>query len=95
MRSKILLGLLSFSAALAYSPAIANACAVCWAGDGGPIEEAFNWSVLFLMATPYAVVGSIAGWLFYTYRRSAAKREENAATQPLGHLALNPEESGR
>jgi hypothetical protein len=95
MRAKILLGLLSFSAALAYSPAIANACAVCWAGDGGPIEEAFNWSVLFLMATPYAVVGSIAGWLFYTYRRSAAKRERNAATQPLGHLALNPEESGR
>ena len=27
------------------------------------------------MATPYAVVGSIAGWLFYAYRRSAAKRE--------------------
>jgi hypothetical protein len=95
MRPKILLGLLSFSAALAYSPAIANACAVCWAGDGGPIEEAFNWSVLFLMATPYAVVGSIAGWLFYSYRRSAAKRERNAATQPLGHLALNPEESRR
>ena len=95
MRPKILLRLLSVSAALAYSPAIANACAVCWAGDGGPIEEAFNWSVLFLMATPYAVVGSIAGWLFYTYRRSAAKRERNAATQLLGHLALNPEESGR
>jgi nicotinamide riboside transporter PnuC len=95
MKSKILLGLLIFSAALAYSPAIANACAVCWAGDGGPIEEAFNWSVLFLMATPYAVVGSIAGWLFWTYRRSAAKRESNAATEPLGHLALNPEESGR
>ena len=95
MRRKILIGLLSFSAVLAYSPAIANACAVCWAGDGGPIEEAFNWSVLFLMATPYAVVGSIAGWLVYTYRRSAAKRERDAATQPLGHLALNPEESGR
>ena len=95
MRVKILLGLLSVSAALAYSPAIANACAVCWAGDGGPIEEAFNWSVLFLMATPYAVVGSIAGWLFYTHRRSVAERERNAATQPLGHLALNPEENGR
>ena len=95
MKPKILLGLVSVSTALIYSPAIANACAVCWAGDGGPIEEAFNWSVLFLMATPYAVVGCIAGWLFYTHRRSAAKRERNEATQPLGHLALNPEESGR
>jgi len=95
MKPKILLGLVGVSTALIYSPAIANACAVCWAGDGGPIEEAFNWSVLFLMATPYAVVGSIAGWLFCTYRRSAAKRERNEATQPLGHLALNPEERGR
>jgi hypothetical protein len=95
MKPKILLGLVSVSTALIYSPAIANACAVCWAGDGGPIEEAFNWSVLFLMATPYAVVGSIAGWLFCTYRRSAAKRERNESTQPRVHLAWNPEESGR
>jgi hypothetical protein len=95
MRSKILLGLLSVAAALAYSPAIANACAVCWTGDGGPIEEAFNWSVLFLMATPYAVVGSIAGWLVYSYRRSAAKQQRNEIAQPLVHLAWNPEESGR
>ena len=95
MRSKVLLGLLSVFAALACSPAIANACAVCWAGDGGPIEEAFNWSVLFLMAMPYAVVGSIAGWLAYSYRRSAAKQHRNEVAQPLGHLAWNPEESGR
>ena len=95
MKSKILLSLVSASIALIYSPAIANACAVCWAGDGGPIEEAFNWSVLFLMATPYAVVGSIAGWLFYTYRRSAVKREKSEALQLRVHLGLNPEESGR
>ena len=95
MRSKVLLGLLSVFAALACSAAIVNACAVCWAGDGGPIEEAFNWSVLFLMAMPYAVVGSIAGWLAYSYRRSAAKQQTNEVAQPLGHLAWNPEESGR
>jgi heme/copper-type cytochrome/quinol oxidase subunit 2 len=95
MKPKMLLGLVSASTALIYSPAVANACAVCWAGDGGPIEEAFNWSVLFLMATPYAVVGSIAGWLFYTHRRLAARRKKNDATQPRVHLAWNPEESGR
>jgi hypothetical protein len=95
MKPKILLGLVSASAAIIYSPAFANACAVCWAGDGGPIEEAFNWSVLFLMAAPYTVVGSIVGWLVYRYRRSAAKRERNEAVQPRVHLAWNPEESGR
>ena len=95
MKLKILLSFLSASTALIYIPAIANACAVCWGGDGGPAQDAFNWSVLFLMAAPYTVVGSVAGWLFYTYRRSAAKREKNEAIQPLVHLALNPEESGR
>ncbi|HEY7317125.1 MAG TPA: hypothetical protein VIE89_06095 [Candidatus Binatia bacterium] len=95
MQRKIFLGLGSASVALIYSPAIANACAVCWAGDGGPIEQAFNWSVLFLMAAPYAVVGSIAGWLFYSHRRSAPKREKAEPVQPLVQLALNPEESGR
>jgi heme/copper-type cytochrome/quinol oxidase subunit 2 len=95
MKPKTWLAVVSASTALIYSPAIANACAVCWAGDGGPIEEAFNWSVLFLMATPYAVVGSIVGWLVYSYRRSAAKRERNEAIAPQVHLAWNPEEPGR
>ena len=86
MKPQILLGLISASTGLIYVPAIANACAVCWAGDGGPIEEAFNWSVLFLMATPYAVVGSIAGWLVYSYRRSVVKQQRNEIAQPLVHL---------
>ena len=95
MKVKILLGLISVSTGLLYVPAIANACAVCWAGDGGPVENAFNWSVLFLMAAPYTVVGSIAGGLFLAYRHSVAKQGKNEAVQPLVQLALNPEESGR
>lgn len=90
MKLKPLLGLIGVFALLVYLPAVANACAVCWAGDGGPTDNAFNWSVLFLMAAPYTVVGSIAAWLFCTCRRSAAKRAENEAKQPPVHLALNP-----
>ena len=95
MNPKILLGLISASTGLIYVPAIASACAVCWAGDTGPTADAFNWSVLFLMAAPYTVVGSIAGWLFFTYRRSAVKRKKSEAVQPLIHLTWNSEESGR
>lgn len=95
MNPKISLGLISASTGLIYVPAIANACAVCWGGDTGPTADAFNWSVLFLMATPYTVVGSIAGWLFFTYRRSAVKRKKSEAVQPLVHLTWNSEESGR
>lgn len=52
-------------------PIVAQACAVCWIGASSPEDptsQAFNWSILFLMAMPYAIVGVIAGWLFYLYR---------------------------
>ncbi len=32
---------------------------------------AFNWSILFLMAAPYAIVGALGGWIFYRYRRGS------------------------
>jgi len=50
---------------------------------------------LFLMATPYLVVGSIAGGLFFAFRRAAAKREQAETAEPLVHLAWNDKESGR
>ena len=81
--------------AAALAPALACACAVCLTGDGDPTANAFNWSVLFLMATPYAVVGSIAGWLVYSYRRAAVKRDQDHATESALHLALSEKESGR
>ena len=75
-------------------PALAGACSVCvTGGDNDPTSNAFNWSVFFLMATPYTVVGSIAGWLFYKYRRAAAKPTAEAAPQPVLHLIWNEEES--
>src|SRR3989454_7626561 len=36
--------------------------------------SAFSWSILFLMAAPYAVVGAAGGWLFYLYRRAPSRR---------------------
>jgi hypothetical protein len=81
--------------ALILMPALAGACSVCVTGDNDPTANAFNWSVLFLMATPYTVVGSIAGWLFYKYRRAAAKPTAEAAPQPAVHLTWNEEESSR
>jgi|SRR3990172_2442513 len=81
--------------AAAAMPALAHACAVCLTGDGDATADAFNWSVLFLMATPYTVVGSIAGWLVYKYRRAALRREQEEAMDPTARLAWNQEESGR
>ena len=98
MKQRILLGAVSVWTACFDGPSIVNACSVCLTGANDPTADAFNWSVLFLMAMPYTVVGSIAGWLFFSYRRSAAKQkeqEEKETAEPVVHLALNPEESGR
>jgi hypothetical protein len=55
------------------APVAAQACPVCWTPGGSPEQDAlargFYWGVLFLMAMPFAVAGTIGGWLWYTYRR--------------------------
>jgi len=79
-------------------PGSAAACAVCLTGaaSGDPTADAFNWSVLFLMATPYTVVGSVGGWLFYTHRRAAAQKESGPKKEPPDlRLARIIKESGR
>ena len=69
-------------------PAVAHACAVCLtgAGTGDPLTEAFNWSVLFLMATPYTVVGSVGGWLFYSHWRASHRAGEPGKKSSILHL---------
>jgi len=60
-------------------PTLAQACAVCWIGASSPDQDAmargFYWGILFLMVMPFAVFGSIAGWLFYSYRRVQERRK--------------------
>jgi hypothetical protein len=94
MKQKTVWAVACLWAALLGTRSIAHACSVCITGTSDPTTDAFNWSVLFLMAAPYTVVGSIVGGLFYAYRR-AAKREPDVVAAPLVHLALNPEENGR
>lgn len=96
MKRKVFTIFTNAGLALILAPALAGACSVCvTGGDNDPTTNAFNWSVLFLMATPYTVVGSIAGWLFFKYRRAAAKPTAEAAPQPALHLTWNEEESSR
>lgn len=96
MKYKTAVVLIAVWTAVFYSHSLAHACAVCLTGASDATTDAFNWSVLFLMATPYLVVSSIAGWLVYTYRRSAARQQrEEAASRPLAQFAWNQEENGR
>jgi hypothetical protein len=95
MKHKTLLGFILAATALLRAPAVANACSVCLTGDTGPMGDAYNWSVLFLMATPYAVIGSVGAWLVYKYRRASAKEERAAGEQPITQLTLSYKENGK
>jgi hypothetical protein len=57
-------------------PDLAEACAVCLAGESAgedPAARGFYWGILFLMSMPFALVGSIGGWVFWKYRRAEEK----------------------
>ena len=56
--------------------ALAQSCAMCGAsfGPNDPTSRAFSWSILFLMAAPYTIVGTAAGILFYMHRRGPGRR---------------------
>lgn len=76
-------------------PGVAWACAVCGTGPGvagDPTARGFYWGILFLMAMPFAVAGSIGAWLVYRYWRARAARSRKALGVPL---AWTPKESGR
>lgn len=55
--------------------ALAQGCAMCGTAlKDDPLGQAFGWSVLFLMAAPYTVVGVVGGYIFYAHRRPADRR---------------------
>ncbi len=92
MKQKTFLGSTLGATAIICAPALAHACSVCLTGDSGPMADAYNWSVLFLMATPYAVMGAVGAWLAYKYRRGA-KENRVARERSVAQLTLNYKEN--
>jgi hypothetical protein len=67
------------AAAVVLAPAtraLAQSCAMCASsfGQNDPMSRAFSWSILFLMATPYTIVGAIGAFLFFMHRRTPGRR---------------------
>lgn len=63
---------------LLLTPAITHACAVCVGSPDDLLSRGMNWSILFLMAMPFSVAGSIAGVLLYSKRQHARKQPDNS-----------------
>jgi hypothetical protein len=95
MTKKIPLIFFAFGLTLLSEPVTSWACSVCFTGTSDSVTDGFNASVLFLMTTPYLVVGSIVGGLIFMYRRALKKHEKLETVEPIGRLAWNQEESGK
>ena len=50
-----------------------------FAAETERIAEAFNWTVVFLMAMPYATMACCVGWIIYRYTRAHRAREGKPA----------------
>jgi hypothetical protein len=77
MRAARTLTLVVIAAALVVGralPAGAQACAMCGSAlTDDPLGRAFSWSILFMMAVPYTVIGAAGAWLYYMYRRAPGR----------------------
>jgi heme/copper-type cytochrome/quinol oxidase subunit 2 len=67
--------LVALALVVAGGDAFAQSCAMCASsfGQNDPAARAMSWSILFMMATPYAVVGTVAAVLVYFHRRAASR----------------------
>ena len=90
--ARFLLAIPAAAVVLAAAYALAQSCAMCGSsfGENDPVTRAFSWSILFLMATPYTIVGLIGGYLYYLHRRGP--RRPRAA---VVHLARSPSDGGQ
>ena len=64
----------------------AQGCAMCktaLAGVNDPLAQGIFWSVLLLISMPFLVVGSIGGWIFYTYRNTYRHQRPSASVVPF------------
>jgi hypothetical protein len=68
--------------AVSVVPSLARACAVCWGAEDA-LTQALSTSVLFLMAMPFVVGGSIMGVLFMAQKRARGQRWPSGAGKPL------------
>ena len=75
------------SVLLGVADALAQSCAMCASsfGENDPVSRAFSWSILFMMAMPYTIFGTIAAIIFWTHRRAGDR--PRAAIIDLGKAA--------
>jgi hypothetical protein len=92
MRLRSLARLVAFGLLVPASRAFAQSCAMCASsfGPNDPRQRAFNLSILFLMAAPYAVFITAALCLVVLYRRGTGRRRASVIELPWARRHAAP-----
>jgi hypothetical protein len=78
-------GLVAASALAFPDGVLAQGCAMCKTtldGSTDPLVGAMNVSVLFMMAMPYLIVGSIGSWIYFASRRGGPESAPPESREP-------------
>jgi len=76
---------------------LARACPNCASGEqeraGGDIVSGYFWSILFMLAMPFTILGSFSGYMYYLVRkdraaRAAAGEPQTSAAQRAANRSL-------
>ena len=66
-------------ATVSFLPTEALGCPTCQiALADDPLAHGLYWSILFMGAMPFVLVGSIGGWLIHAHRRQSSRKPEGA-----------------
>jgi hypothetical protein len=77
-------GMTGIAWAILAIPAVAQACAVCFGSS--PEDAGYVWGILFLMAMPFLVAGTIGGWILYCYHRRTALAMTAVVAQAIARM---------
>ncbi|MCG8585718.1 MAG: hypothetical protein MI757_13510 [Pirellulales bacterium] len=63
--------------------AVAEACPTCKSGieensvGGRKLIQGYFWSIIFMMATPFAIIGGFTGLMYHEVRKARRERDED------------------
>jgi hypothetical protein len=72
--------------------AAAQGCSMCRTALGGaedPLARGLSWSSVFMLSMPFAVFGTVAGWIILSHRRGARGPEADRRPVEARHEGGN------
>lgn len=72
------------AAALLTAAEVAQACPGCkeaLAAQGGNLVAGYQWSILFMMAMPFSLLGLFSAYMYWEVRKAQAAQDKAAAAK--------------